>query len=119
MTAMRKWHNIRFQSWRNSNALRLILVAAGWLMIVGAVAIGPLPGPGPLILAPIGMALVLKNSRLAKKRYSRFVRTHSEYGHWLNWMMGRSRIEGRPPMPDFKRDLIHLFRRDDDGQEMP
>lgn len=107
------------KSWRDSNALRISLVSIGWLLIAGAVAIGPLPGPGPLILAPVGMAMVLKNSRWAKKRYSRFARTHPEYGRWLNWMMGRSKGQGRPPVPDFKRDLMLIFRRDDEGQEMP
>ncbi len=107
------------KSRRSSNILRLALVAAGWLMILGALAVGPLPGPGALILAPTGMALILKNSLWAKKRYSRFVRTHTEYGRWLNWMMRRNKFAGRPPVPDFKRDLLHMFRRDDEGQEMP
>ncbi len=88
-------------------------------MILGALAVGPLPGPGALILAPTGMALILKNSLWAKKRYSRFARTHPEYGHWLNWMMRRRKFLGRPPVPDFKRDLLHIFRRDDEGHEMP
>jgi hypothetical protein len=95
------------------------MVTAGWALILGAIAIGPLPGPGPLIVAPVGMAMVLKNSRWAKKRYSRFGRTHPEYGQWLNWMLGRSKRQGRPPLPDFKRDLMLIFRRDDEGQEMP
>lgn len=119
MKAMSNKQRPKAQSWRERNAMRIALVGLGWLLIVASIAIGPLPGPGTLILAPVGMALVLKNSLWAKKRYSRFARTHPEYGHWLNWMMRRSKFVGRPPVPDFKRDLLHIFRRDDDGHEMP
>ena len=118
MKTMSNKQGSKAKSWRESNALRIVLVSIGWVLIVAAVAIGPLPGPGSLIFAPIGMALVLKNSLWAKKRYSRFVRSHPEYGLWLNWMMRRSKSQGRPAVPDFKRDLMHIFRRDDDGQEM-
>jgi hypothetical protein len=119
MNAMSNKPRNEAKSWRESNAMRIALVCLGWLLIIAALAIGPLPGPGALILAPIGMALVLKNSLWAKKRYSRFVRTHPEYGRWLNWMMGRSKGKGRPPVPDFKRDLMFILRRDDDDHEMP
>ncbi len=88
-------------------------------MILGAIAIGPLPGPGPMILAPIGLAIILKNSLWAKKRYSRFVRSYPQYGRWLDWAMQRKKVSGRPEAPDIKSDVMHLFRRDDIGQKLP
>ena len=107
------------KSWRDSNIVRLALVGLGWLLIFGAVAAGPLPGPGPMILAPIGLAIILKNSLWAKKRYSRFVRSHPEYGRWMDWAMRRKKVTGRPAAPDIKRDIMHIFRRDDIGQKLP
>ena len=98
---------------QTSPILRWALVVLGWLLILGAVAIGPLPGPGALVLAPIGMAIILKNSLWAKKRYSRFARSNPEYGNWMDWAMRRKKVTGRPNMPDVKRDILHLFRRDD------
>jgi hypothetical protein len=111
-------HN-KAKSWRQSNAVRTGMVVLGWALIIGAVAIGPLPGPGPMILAPLGLAIILKNSLWAKKRYSRFVRSHPEYGHWLDWAMRRKKVTVRPETPNIKRDIMHIFRRDDIGQDMP
>jgi hypothetical protein len=104
---------------RDSKIVRMALVVLGWMMILGAIAIGPLPGPGPLILGPIGLAIILKNSLWAKKRYSRFVRTHPAYGLWLDWAMRRKKSVKRPDFPDLKADLLHIFRRDDIDQKLP
>jgi Putative transmembrane protein (PGPGW) len=100
-------------------AFRYAMVILGWVLILGAVAIGPLPGPGPMILAPIGLAIILKNSLWAKKRYARFVRMYPEYGGWMDWAMRRKKVSDRPPAPDIKRDIMHVFRRDDINQKMP
>lgn len=86
---------------------------------MGAPLIGWLPGPGPLIVMPIGLALILKNSTWAKRRYAKLTKQHPEYGRWVNWAMGRSRAKVRPPLPDFKRDIMYIFRRDDLGQPLP
>lgn len=106
--------NKPFKLIHNSNVIRLFLVGLGWLLIVGAVLAGPLPGPGPMIVAPIGLAIILKNSLWAKKRYSRFVRNHPAYGRWMDWAMRRRKVTQRPAAPDIKADILYLFRRDDE-----
>ncbi len=103
----------------NSPVVRTALVVFGWILILGAVAVGPLPGPGPMILAPIGLAIILKNSLWAKKRYSRFVRNHPDYGRWMDWAMRRTKSKERPPAPNIRADIMHIFRRDDIGQKLP
>ncbi len=50
----------------------------GWVLVLGAPLLGPIPGPGPLLILPIGLALILKNSLWAKKRYARAARRHPE-----------------------------------------
>ncbi|MGB5078769.1 MAG: hypothetical protein WBO17_14915 [Sphingorhabdus sp.] len=93
------------------------MLCIGWLLIVGAPLLGPIPGPGPLLILPIGLALVLKNSHWAKKRYSRIARRHPEYGRWADWALRRSKVTERPAFPNIKRDVLHLFRRDDLDQD--
>jgi hypothetical protein len=106
-------------SWRDTNAFRWCMLMLGWLLVLGAPLLGPIPGPGPLIILPIGLALILKHSLWAKKRYARLARRHPDYAHWANWAMRRSKVRHRPPFPDVKRDFMHLFRRDDIDMKMP
>jgi hypothetical protein len=107
------------KSWSDSNAYRLFMLALGWLLLVGAPLLGPLPGPGPLLILPIGLAIILKHSLWAKKRYARLAKIHPKYAGWANWAMRRSKVKERPPFPDIKADLMHLFRRDDLDAKLP
>lgn len=91
----------------------------GWFLIIISPIVGALPGPGFIILFPLGLAIILKNSLAAKRAYSRFGRRHPEYGRWANWALRRTRARQAPPFPPIWRDMKNMFRRDDDGQIMP
>ena len=106
------------KNWRDSNAFRWSMLSLGWLLLVVAPLLGPLPGPGALVILPIGLTLILKNSLWAKKRYARLAKRHPEYGRWANWAIRRIKVKERPPFPDVKRDIMHLFRRDDIDQSL-
>jgi hypothetical protein len=95
------------------------MLAIGWFLVILSPLAGPIPGPGPLLIMPLGLALILKNSLWAKRRYSRVTKANPEYGRWLDWAMRRTKAKQRPPIPDIKADIMHLFRRDDTGQKMP
>jgi hypothetical protein len=82
-------------------------------LMVAAPLIGWLPGPGGLILFPLGLAILLKHSLWAKRVYSRVSKRHPEYALWANWAMRRKRFRERPPFPPIRRDFLRLFRRDD------
>lgn len=101
---------------RDSGAYRWLMLTVGWILVLGSPLLGPLPGPGPVILLPIGLAIILKHSRWAKKRYARAARIYPRYTNWANWAMQRSKVTERPPFPDIKADIMHLFRRDDIDQ---
>ena len=107
------------KNWFGSGTYRICMLSLGWLLVLGAPLLGPIPGPGPLLILPIGLAIILKHSLWAKKRYARLARRHVEYSRWANWAMRRSKVTGRPPFPDFKADFVHLFRRDDIDQPLP
>jgi hypothetical protein len=104
---------------RHSNGFRYIMLVIGWFLLIASPLAGPIPGPGPLLIMPIGLALILKNSLWAKRRYSRIAKANPAYGRWLDWALRRSKAKHRPPVPDIKADIVHLFRRDDVGQKLP
>ncbi len=89
------------------------MIILGWAMMICAPIIGIFPGPGGLILFPLGLGLVLKNSRWAKRRFTSYTKRHPAYGTWINWAMRRKRFKERPPFPPIKADIMKLFRRDD------
>jgi hypothetical protein len=95
------------------------MIILGWGLMILAPLIGWLPGPGGLILFPIGLALVLKNSLWAKRQYAKHSKRHPEYGEWANWAMRRKRFKVRPPFPPVKRDLMALLGRSNRGQKLP
>jgi len=71
------------------------LVVVGVLVMITSVLIGPLPGPGFIILFPVGLALVLQNSPWAKRLYVRFKRRHPNKGRWADWGMRRASAKRR------------------------
>ncbi|NCP11205.1 MAG: hypothetical protein GW859_04480 [Sphingomonadales bacterium] len=79
------------------------------LMIVGML-IGPLPGPGFLVLFPVGLAIVLKNATWSKRIYLRLRRRYPEYGRWTDWALRRPRHKEMPPPPPWREGLVSLWR---------
>ena len=78
-----------YQRLRSNAQGRTALFAAGVLLMIVAVIIGPLPGPGFLILFPVGLMLALQNSAWAKRLYVRFKWRHPRYGAWTDRVMRR------------------------------
>ena len=87
---------IASKKWRKTAGSRSVLVVTGFFLMLVSPIIGALPGPGFIILFPIGLALVLKNSHWAKKRYVRFKQRYPKYGEWADWAMRRQRHRNFP-----------------------
>lgn len=75
---------------------RFALSVLGVILILISPIIGAIPGPGFIILFPLGLALVLHNSLFAKKRYVKFKRRFPKYGQWTDWVMRRPRHKALP-----------------------
>lgn len=75
--------------WRYTSGSRFALAVIGFILILVSPIIGAIPGPGFIIVFPLGLALVLQNSRWAKKRYVDFKRRYPHYGKWTDWAMRR------------------------------
>ena len=79
-----------YQQLRSTAQVRLALFAVGVLLIILAPIVGVLPGPGFIILFPVGLMLCLQNSAWAKRVYVRFKRRHPRYAGWTDRVMRRT-----------------------------
>lgn len=69
--------------------VRLALFIVGLVLMAAAPFVGILPGPGGIFVFAAGLALALRNSDWAKRRYVRFKRWQPRVGHWADWGMRR------------------------------
>jgi hypothetical protein len=72
------------------------MFALGVLLIIAGLIIAPIPGPGGVFLIAPGIALILKTSMWAKRRYARFKRyrlkilgRHFTPGRWTDLALRR------------------------------
>ncbi|HEY5722567.1 MAG TPA: hypothetical protein VIT45_09625 [Allosphingosinicella sp.] len=84
MTLRRQWH-----AFSQSNLGRSALVGVGLLLIAVTPLVGPIPGPGGIIVFAGGLSLVLKYSGWAKRLYVRLKRKHPKKGAWADWSLRR------------------------------
>ena len=61
----------------------------------GVAAGGGHPGPGGIVVAGIGLALILKTSMWAKRRYVQFKRWQPKAGRWTDWALRRRSAKRR------------------------
>lgn len=69
--------------------LRPAMLVLGTALIVASPAVGVLPGPGGIFVFAIGLSLVLRHSRWARRRYARLKRQRPRLGAWADWGMRR------------------------------
>lgn len=70
-------------------AVRTGLVVVGFILIGLTPVVGPIPGPGGVIVFAAGLSLVLRYSEWAKRRYVRFKKKHPKKGDWADWGLRR------------------------------
>lgn len=69
--------------------LRVLQLILGGLLLIGAAAFAPLPGPGGIFLFAGGMVLILRNSRWAQVRWARLKRRWPRVGGLIDRAMRR------------------------------
>jgi hypothetical protein len=75
--------------------VRIALVVLGCLLMALTPLVGPIPGPGGIIVFAAGLSLVLKYSGWAKRIYVRFKRKHPKKGAWADWGLRRPSAKRR------------------------
>jgi ribonuclease P protein component len=76
-------------------AVRSALVVIGFILIGLTPLVGPIPGPGGVIVFAAGLSLVLRYSAWAKRFYVRFKRRHPKKGDWADWGLRRASAKRR------------------------
>ena len=90
MWTRRQWH--RFI---DHPAVEWTIFALGVLLILLSPVAGVIPGPGGILVFALGLAMVLKTSMWAKRRYVRFKRWQPKAGRWADWGLRRSSARRR------------------------
>ena len=67
----------------------------GVLLMLAAIPVGALPGPGGIFVFAAGLALVLKTSMWAKRHYVKFKRWQPKAGRWTDWGLQRRSAKRR------------------------
>ena len=83
------WTRERWKKFFDLPKVEWSLFALGVLLIIGGIIVSPLPGPGGIFLIAPGMAMVLKSSMWAKRRYVRVKRWQPRAGRWMDWSLRR------------------------------
>lgn len=83
------------KAWTEIPLVRQCLVALGFLLIALTPLVGPIPGPGGIIVFGAGLSLILKYTGWAKRLYVRFKRRHPNKGRWTDWSLRRSSARRR------------------------
>ena len=73
----------------NKPLVEIGMFVTGVLLIILSPVVGAIPGPGGVFVFAAGLALVLKTSRWAKRRYVRFKRWQPKAGRWADWGLRR------------------------------
>ena len=103
------------EQWRNfidHPVVEWTILGVGVVLIILSPVAGVIPGPGGLLVFAIGLAMVLKTSMWAKRRYVHFKRWQPKAGRWTDWGLRRRSAQRReairkereeigcPPPPD-------------------
>ena len=86
---------LRRTHWTQIPMVRHLLVGLGFLLIALTPLVGPIPGPGGIIVFGAGLSLILKYTGWAKRLYVRFKRKHPNKGRWTDWSLRRASARRR------------------------
>jgi hypothetical protein len=81
------------------------IFVVGVILILLSPLAGVIPGPGGIFVFAIGLAMVLKTSMWAKRRYVHFKRWQPKAGRWADWGLRRRSARRREAMLKERKQL--------------
>ena len=83
------WNREQWRAFIDHPVVEWGLFVFGVLLMIASIPVGALPGPGGIFVFAAGLALVLKTSMWAKRRYVDFKRKQPKIGRWADWGLRR------------------------------
>jgi hypothetical protein len=93
MAAM--WTRQQWHRFIDHPAVEWSIFVVGVILIMLSPLAGVIPGPGGIFVFAIGLAMVLKTSMWAKRRYVHFKRWQPKAGRWADWGLRRQSARRR------------------------
>ena len=84
------------------------IFAIGILLMLAAIPLGALPGPGGIFVFALGLAMVLKTSMWAKRHYVKFKRWQPKAGRWADWGLRRRSARRREALRKQRDEMSRL-----------
>ena len=81
------------------------IFAIGILLMLAAIPLGALPGPGGIFVFALGLAMVLKTSMWAKRHYVKFKRWQPKAGRWADWGLRRRSAKRREALRKRRQEM--------------
>ena len=86
------------QQWRtfvDHPVVEWTILAIGVILMLLSPLAGAVPGPGGILVFALGLAMVLRTSMWAKRRYVRFKKQQPKAGRWIDWGLRRRSAKRR------------------------
>ncbi len=94
-TSTRMFNRGRWHQLIDHPVIEWVIFALGALLFIISPLVGAIPGPGGLLVAGVGLALMLKTSTWARRRYVSFKRWHPAAGRWADRALRRPSAKRR------------------------
>ena len=79
----------QWKRWLTHPVVDWTIFILGVILILLSPVVGALPGPGGIFVLALGLAMVLRTSHWARRRYVEFKKWQPKAGRWTDWGMRR------------------------------
>jgi len=99
------WTREQWRAFIDLPVVEWTIFVLGVLLIIVSPLAGVIPGPGGIFVFAIGLAMVLKTSMWAKRRYVHFKRKQPKIGRWADWGLRRRSAKRREALRKEREEL--------------
>jgi hypothetical protein len=99
------WKREQWRAFIDHPVTEWAIFGVGVVLIILSPVAGVIPGPGGIFVFAIGLAMVLKTSMWAKRRYVHFKRWQPKVGRWADWGLRRRSARRREAIRKEREEL--------------